>query len=371
MKRNAILAIGLLLGIPAAALAQAETALQPLSIAYVLQAEGLGASRQEAVRRLAECGRDWIVIDSLFDGSEDGEYSADEIQQIRAGRHNRKVLAYLSVGEAEDYRPYWKREWDADRDGRPDGKAPSWLCDENPDWKGNYRVRYWDEAWQDIVLELLDRTMRAGFDGVYLDIVDAFESLEYNPARDEWMDHRVNADTGRSYREDMVRWVRRLAADARRQKPGFLVVPQNGAQLLEDVEYLATIDAIGIEDLFTDGDRPQESEHTQYVIGLLERAQAAGKPILVIEYGTTPTYVRISAHGAAQNRYVLLVTDRELKTLGQSGNLNGEAKNTNGPTGAGDGGRTALFALAAGHESDGEVGCAHRSTGRTTYEAPT
>ena len=50
----------------------------------------------------------------------------------------RIVLAYLSIGEAEDYRSYWQRDWSV--------SPPAWLGAENPDWPGNYAVNYWDEA---------------------------------------------------------------------------------------------------------------------------------------------------------------------------------------------------------------------------------
>jgi cysteinyl-tRNA synthetase len=59
---------------------------------------------------------------------------------------------------------------------------PAWIEEENPDWPGNYKVRYWMEEWQRILMgrddSCLDRIMDAGFDGVYLDIIDAFWYFE-------------------------------------------------------------------------------------------------------------------------------------------------------------------------------------------------
>lgn len=291
----------------------------PRSFAYVLQAEGLGKTRGEVVRRLADCGRDWIILDPFFEGDDDGRWAEKDLAAIRSGRAGRKVVAYLSIGEAENYRPYWKREWDTARDGRPDPKAPAWLGDENPEWKGNYKVRYWDAAWQDIMLGQLEAIVRAGFDGVYLDLVDAFETFEFDPATKDWIDHRPNPATGKTYREDMIAWVRRIADEARRRKPGFVVIPQNGVQLLEDAAFLATVDAVGVEDLFTDGNRNQPKNHVDPSLGFLDRATKAGKPVLLIEYGTKPAAVKRSTDGAAGKGFVLLVTDRPLKTLGRSG----------------------------------------------------
>jgi cysteinyl-tRNA synthetase len=297
--------------------AQESESAQLRSLAYVLQAEGIGKTRQEAARCLRDCGRDWIIIDPAYDDDRDSRWTGEEVQDIRAGKPGRRVLAYLSVGEAENYRPYWKRAWDANRDGKPDLNAPSWLCTENPEWKGNYRVRYWQEAWQNIMLKGVDDAVKQGFDGVYLDVVDAFEFFEYNPAKKDWADNRPNLETKRTYREDMIAWVLRIAAHARQQKPGFMVIPQNGAQLLEQPDFVAAIDAIGVEDLFTEGNRAQPREHTEATLGFLKRISQAKKQVLVVEYGTKPKIRQRSEEGARENGFVLLMTDRELNSLGQ------------------------------------------------------
>ena len=291
----------------------------PRSFAYVLQADAFAPSRATAVRRLAACDRDWIILDVAFDGAPGGAWTPREIRTIRNGRPDRRVLAYLSIGEAEDFRAYWRRAWDANRDGRPDPGAPAWLGNENPDWPGNYAVRYWQRPWQDIVLAQLNAIVRAGFDGVYLDLVDAFESFEYNAATGQWIDHRRNPETGRTYRRDMIAWVQRVAARARATRPAFLVVPQNGVQLLGSAAYRDTLSAIGVEDLFTLGNQPQPRDHVAYSLAYLRKLAPLRKPVLVIEYGTRPASWQRSLRGAAQNGFTLLLTDRNLCTLGASG----------------------------------------------------
>jgi cysteinyl-tRNA synthetase len=128
---------------------------------------------------------DLIVIDAFVDGSRGPEWL--ELEDIRSlkrkpGGGRRLIICYLSIGEAEDYRYYWDRNWDRNRDGRPDAGAPAWLAGENPNWRGNYKVRYWDAGWQAILFgdeeSYLDQILSRGFDGVYLDIIDAFEYFE-------------------------------------------------------------------------------------------------------------------------------------------------------------------------------------------------
>ena len=176
----------------------------PASFAYVLQADALAKSKAEAVATLAACGRDWIVLDARF--STDEPWTEKDLSAIRAGKAGRKVIAYLSIGEAENYRAYWQRSWSTN--------VPGFLLAENPEWKGNYRVKYWQAAWQQLILADVDKIMAAGFDGVYLDIVDGFETFEQDGGN--FMDDRVNLETKQSYRRDMVDWVKAVAARARK-----------------------------------------------------------------------------------------------------------------------------------------------------------
>ncbi len=285
----------------------------PASFACVLQADAFAGTKPAAVAQLAACGRDWLVLDAMFSG--DNPWTPQDIAAIRQGRAGRQAIAYLSIGEAEEYRPYWRKEWT--RKGRPAADAPSWLGNENPEWKGNHRVKYWRPEWQRIMLAAVDDAMARGFDGVYLDVVDAFESFEQE-GRD-FIDDRVNPETGQSYRRDMVEWVRAVAARARARNPAALAIPQNGSQLLAHEDFVAVISAIGIEDLFTNGDRRQSASHVRQVLADLSVMAAARKPVLLIEYPRPAELRALSKRQAAENGFVWLVTDRQLTTLGESG----------------------------------------------------
>ncbi len=141
-----------------------------------------GQSRADFLAGVGRSGFDMVVMDYSFDGGDPRKWSAVEVADLKR-RLGGKLVAYLSIGEAEDYRYYWKPEWDRNRDGVPEAGAPPWLARGNPDWKGNYKVRYWDPAWQEIVLGYLDRIRAQGFDGVYLDLVDAYEYFEERRGR--------------------------------------------------------------------------------------------------------------------------------------------------------------------------------------------
>ena len=293
----------------------AHAQLAPASFAYVLQADALAKSKAEAVAQLAACGRDWIVLDANFSNGE--PWTTADLAAIRSGRAGRQIIAYLSIGEAGTYRTYWQPAWDADHDGKPDAGAPAFLLTQNPDWKTDYRVKYWEPNWQQLILADVDKIMAAGFDGVYLDIVDGFETFEQDGKN--FVDDRVNPETKQTYRRDMVDWVKAVAARARKINSTALVIPQNGAQLLAHADFLTTVDAVGLEDVFTHGDKLQKAADTKFVLERLAPLASTHKPVLDIEYPKQPERRAKVKELATQHGFVSLVTDRQLKTLGESG----------------------------------------------------
>ena len=302
-----------------------STNIQPKSLGYVLQADKLTASRMPmkgAALCLANSGRDWIIIDTAARLGEEyslfWEWTKKDIATIKAGKRNRKVLAYQCIGEGELNRSYWNRYWDIPIDGTPDKDAPKWLCERNHDYKSNYKIRYWDIEWQKIALNSLDQIILAGFDGVCLDTADAYRSFEYDAASKKWIDNRLNPETGNSYRDDMISLVLRLSAHAREKMNNFLIVPQNGLPLLTNDEYLASVDAILVENLFTKAISPQKQEIISHNLIFLNKVKMANKPVLVVEYATTNLFP-VCINGAKENGFILLLTDPQLNILGDSG----------------------------------------------------
>lgn len=258
---------------------------------------------------------DLLVTDFSRDGSDLGAWTAAEVAALRrrAGGTPRIVLAYLSIGEAEAYRGYWRQHWRV--------APPQWLGAENKDWKGNYAVRFWDPNWQRLIFDAapgvvsrtlnywlpgwapapyLDRILAAGFDGVYLDKVDGYE---------DWSEARPHAA------DDMIRFVSAIADYARQRRAGFLVVPQNAEELLRAPAYRAKIDAIAKEDLFfgIPGDgTPNEPGDVAAATELLAGAAAEGKPVFVVEYVNDPEAKHNLWMQASALGFKMLFAGREL-----------------------------------------------------------
>lgn len=195
----------------------------------------------EIVEQIAASAYDMVVLDDV--PSEQGNASypmAEVVARLHEARHPKLVLAYIDIGQAEDYRTYWQPSW---RVG-----DPAWIAGDDPDgWEGNYPVAYWHEAWHAIWLDengLLAQIVATGFDGVYLDWVEAYS--------DENVLALAERD-GVDPVEEMVRWVGDIAAFGRARQPGFLVIAQNAVELADRDDYVATVDAIAQEQVWFDG----------------------------------------------------------------------------------------------------------------------
>ena len=139
---------------------------------YIINPESF-SSKSDFLDAIGGTNYDLVIVDLFF---EDTPLSASDIARIKVKENGaeRLVVCYMSIGEAEDYRYYWQDDWAE--------SSPAWLGGENPDWEGNYNVKYWDPKWQGIIYgndrSYAKMILDAGFDGVYLDLIDAFEYYE-------------------------------------------------------------------------------------------------------------------------------------------------------------------------------------------------
>lgn len=130
--------------------------------------------KEQLLAALEATRYDVLILDAFFHGTE--PLLAADVTRLQRKRDGgrRLVVAYMSIGEAENYRFYWQSGW------KPG--SPAWLDAENPSWRGNYKVKYWDPEWQRLIFgeaaSYTSRLLDAGFDGAYLDIIDAFDYFE-------------------------------------------------------------------------------------------------------------------------------------------------------------------------------------------------
>ena len=279
-----------------------------------------------------------VVIDyANTNGDAPAPYTPAQLSVMR-GSNDKLIVSYLSIGEAEEYRDYWKAEWNS--------TPPSFLSASNPEWPDNFKVKYWEPAWQKIMFDYVDKIIAGGFNGLYLDIVDGFQYWE-----------EVAPNTGINYRTEMAEFVAaidehataKLAAMGDTRK--FVILGQNGEELADNPTYLAHIDGIAKEDLRFYYPNGSESSFKPVPDGwfsgskpYLEKAEAAGVEVFVVEYMTKTRQTQNTAALQAEIDYLhskniplYIAEERDLLNIYAQPDINGPIE---GSGGGGSGGGT-------------------------------
>jgi cysteinyl-tRNA synthetase len=202
----------------------------------------------EMIAQIAASDYDLVVLDFIPSQSDATDYPmAEAIAQLH--QKGKLVIAYIDIGEAEDYRTYWQKDW---RVGNP-----RWITGADPDgWEGNFPVAFWYTEWRTIWLGeggMLEQILEVGFDGVYLDWISAYQ--------DENVVHLAEQD-GVDPLQEIIRWVGDISQFVKTRCPACVIIAQNAAELIEQEEYAETIDALAQEQTWFDGGVDNEPEAT-------------------------------------------------------------------------------------------------------------
>lgn len=127
------------------------------------------SSMDEYYQALKNTNYDLLLIEVSYDNV---FFTKEQIEGLKVKKNGGKriVIAYLSIGEAEDYRFYWKKEWNKNK--------PDWIVSENENWSGNYIVEYWNSEWKEIIKEYQKKLDEIGVDGYLLDTLDTYSYFE-------------------------------------------------------------------------------------------------------------------------------------------------------------------------------------------------
>lgn len=275
--------------------------------AYQIQ----GISESGAVDQLVNSRYDLLVVEpTRTDWSSDDKYfdtraMVDRIKNSAAhdGTHRKLVIAYIDIGEAENWRWYWtwSKEWEP---GNPrPADWPDFILTHDPDgWEGNYPVAYWDPRWKDIIItgnnqdsspygdytSVIDEAIKDGFDGIYLDWVEGFENQAVIRAANQ---------QGKNPRVEMISFIREMRDYARARNPSFLIIQQNGSALVQGpAELLEIVNGIAQEGVWYEGDAtdnwndpdgydwPVPEDWRSDYLNNLSQYQSAGLPVFNCEY---------------------------------------------------------------------------------------
>lgn len=277
------------------------------------------------------------VIDVYSDNAK--FFSNTEVAQMGGGPGGGLLLGYFSIGEAETYRDYFKI-------------IPAAIIGpENPDWDGNYAVAYWTAEWRAVATGYIDRMIAAGHDGIYFDVVDVYERA--------WS--LANAPGGDA-EGAMIGLVTYLSAYAKARNPEFEIWVNNAEKLLVHDAYLGAIDGMYKENLFyKDNGSLESTTVTNWSLNLINRALAAGKDVVAIEYVAGDAAKVADAQAKAAAAGVGVYTAKlDLQGVNYSGVLPGQTIEPGVP--AAPSGGSGNDVLIGGAEADSLFGAAGADT---------
>lgn len=248
---------------------------------------------------LANSDYDLLVIDS----EPHVPPNRNVIEGLKCKDGNEKLLvSYLSIGQAEDYRYYYQDDWEVG--------SPDWIVSADKYWVGDHYVRYWDPQWRAILMgspsSRVDRIIDAGFDGVYLDTVDAYAFFE--------ADYPNAVDEMQKLVSDITRYARVKSGN-----PNFGVFVQNAEELVSVIgsEWIEPLTGIGKEEAFYWAmDERVDDDQRYWNDVYLSQWVDAGKLVLSVDYVTTKAHRQDALADAYKRGYVpLMISDRELDRM--------------------------------------------------------
>ncbi len=133
------------------------------------------SSKEAFMEAISKTNYDLVMIDLCF-GDFDC-YTHDDLTLLRqkANGGKRLVLSYVNIGAAEKWRYYWKYPWKVGN--------PTWIKKAYEGYDEEFYVQFWNKDWQNIIFgtdeSYVKKIIDAGFDGAYLDNVEAYHYL-YN-----------------------------------------------------------------------------------------------------------------------------------------------------------------------------------------------
>ncbi len=221
---------------------------------------GCGTMAQRPARQRIRAVKDYVVYYGKGQGEALSRYGLAIVQPdtltpeelAAVHRSATLVVAYLSVGEAEPERAWYK-------DGRVE---QAWILGQNENW-GSFFVDAGQPGWQKLMVDLAGESIRQGFDGVFLDTVDT-------------------VDVYPKTKPGMLALIRQLRA----AYPQALLVMNRGFTVVD--ELANDLDAVMFEDLSTtynfESQQYGYADDSGTATRLAALSKKTGLPILALDY---------------------------------------------------------------------------------------
>ncbi|PIU22127.1 MAG: hypothetical protein COT14_02735 [Candidatus Diapherotrites archaeon CG08_land_8_20_14_0_20_30_16] len=194
-----------------------------------------------------------LVIDPE-NGDGELQFTNEQIKDLHSNK--KYVIAYIDIGEAENWRSYYKN------------MPKDIIGIENPDWEDCFYVAFWQPYWKQLTYSRIANYLDNGYDGVYLDLIDVYEYWQEQGVKDA--------------KQKAIDFVKDISVKVKAKNSNLLVIPQNALELLKENDYINYIDGIGAESTFYDTDK--SASWSKWDLEYLDYAISKGRFVLSIDY---------------------------------------------------------------------------------------
>lgn len=230
---------------------------------------------------------DWLVVDP-------DNFSWERFdEKFYIKNRKAKLIAYVSLGEIEPYRSYYKEI------------KKDWILGENKAWK-TYIADIRNKEYQKFLIEKVIKNLDR-FDGIFFDTLDSYQQV-------------LKPQEFKSYEDSMIDFLKEI----RKKYSNKTILVNRGFEIADKV--VGIVDGFVAESLFYGIDvksmkyKKMSKEDTQWLLDKLSQIKNLGFIVIVIDY-VDPKNKKL-AKEVAQKIYQLgfipYVADKNLQTVGTS-----------------------------------------------------
>ena len=222
-------------------------------------------------------GYNFVILESKH-------YNASEISKIK--KHNKKVLAYISLGEVNSNASHYKL-------------LKNNLLGKNENWDSHY-LDLKSKKTVSTLLSIIDKTLTFGYDGLFLDNIDNFTTFGYQ----------------KNQKKELVDFLKKLDS----KYPNSFFMQNAGVQIIkETAPYVdgITVESVATNYTFADNKYKLRDKvaFQKYIEELKYIEKKYNLPIILVEYADTQSLFKAVQKRVLKTNFEYFIGKLDLQSI--------------------------------------------------------